>query len=382
MVLFSVFRKGKVVSRRWGAGLLLAILCLFPVSLAAKPADELRQVEQALAAQKGQADALARQEKAAAQDLKALQKQLIDATASLQEKQDEQEQLEERSRALEDETTARAGELDAARARLADLSEALTRLSRQPPATFLLHGALTDDVLHRALLLRSLLPRLQTEATSLAQAIQDLEMLRQTAAAQKRLVIAARQNLAWQQDNLDAMIKARQGRLQKTAAQKAVLDAQRASLVAEAQDLRQLLDKITASRPRGDAASLRQGLKMPVAGRVVRRFGEKDSYGVASDGITIEAASGSRIVAPQDGRVAFTGPFRGYGQIVILQHQDGTHSFLAGFSRIDAEVGQTVVAGEPLGVLSSASEGRPSLYFEWRKRGEPADPLFSGSPVK
>ena len=80
------------------------------------------------------------------------------------------------------------------------------------------------------------------------------------------------------------------------------------------------------------------------------------------------------MVAPWDGSVVFTGPFKGYGQIVILQHRDGNHSFLAGLGRIDADKGQKVAKGEPLGILPK-SAGRPELYFEWRHNGEPVDPM-------
>ena len=81
------------------------------------------------------------------------------------------------------------------------------------------------------------------------------------------------------------------------------------------------------------------------------------------------------MVAPRAGKVVFVGPFRGYGLIMILQHANGFHSFMAGFGRIDAEMGQDVVAGEPLGVLPVKPGGRPELYFEWRRGDEPVDPM-------
>jgi septal ring factor EnvC (AmiA/AmiB activator) len=75
-----------------------------------------------------------------------------------------------------------------------------------------------------------------------------------------------------------------------------------------------------------------------------------------------------------DGKVVFAGPFRGYGQILILQHAGGYHSFLAGFGRIDAEMGQDVAKGEPLGVLPAKNGTKPELYFEWRRNNEAVDP--------
>ena len=51
---------------------------------------------------------------------------------------------------------------------------------------------------------------------------------------------------------------------------------------------------------------------------------------------------------------------------------------MAGFGRIDAEIGQEVEAGEPLGVLPVKGAARPELYFEWRRDNEPVDPGIRG----
>jgi len=111
----------------------------------------------------------------------------------------------------------------------------------------------------------------------------------------------------------------------------------------------------------------------------VRRWGERDELGATARGLTFASRSGAQVVALWDGRVEFAGPFRGYGQILIIEHGDGYHSLLAGLERIDATVGQTVVAGEPVGIASSA-DGKPSLYLELRRHGQPIDPLPWLSP--
>jgi septal ring factor EnvC (AmiA/AmiB activator) len=95
--------------------------------------------------------------------------------------------------------------------------------------------------------------------------------------------------------------------------------------------------------------------------------------GISSKGITIETRSGAQVVAPFDGRIEFAGPFRGYGQILIIEHADGYHSLLAGLGRIDGTVGQSLVAGEPVGAMGSSD--RPSLYLELRRHGQPINPL-------
>ncbi len=360
------------------AGLVLFALIAAPPARA-ETAEELQQIEQSLAQQKQEAEALEQREQATTQDLDLLKGQLITATEALQDKQEEQDRLEDSLAELEQKVSNRSGTLGASRARLVQLTSALTQLSLQPPESFLLRDAPTEDHVHRAILLRTLLPRLQAETEGLTNELGDLEATLQTLTEKKRIVAAARQNLAWQRSNLDQLMRTRQGLLQKTAAQKAAIAKQLEALAAEAKDLRQLMEKVSRPVAPKGAQRLRAGLRLPVAGRITRTFGAKDEAGVSSQGLTLTAAPDSPVVAPRDGRVVFAGPFRGYGQIVILQHGDGYHSFLSGFGRIDADMGQNVAAGEPLGVLPSGGSARPELYFEWRHNGDPLDPMANGA---
>lgn len=113
----------------------------------------------------------------------------------------------------------------------------------------------------------------------------------------------------------------------------------------------------------------------PAIGKLVRRFGQTTAPGVTAKGILIETRSAAQIVAPYDGRVAFAGPFRDYGQLLIISHGEGYHTLLAGLGRIDAKVGQWVSAGEPVGVMMSSADERPNLYVELRRNGRPINPL-------
>ena len=126
--------------------------------------------------------------------------------------------------------------------------------------------------------------------------------------------------------------------------------------------------------PRGGARKLEPGkYAVPVAGEIVKRFGESDGF-QDSKGLTIRTRSAAQVVAPFDGQIMFAGPFKGYGQILIIDHGGGYHSLLAGIEQIEATVGQRVVAGEPVGVMKSG-EPSPSLYLELRRQGQPINPL-------
>ena len=125
-------------------------------------------------------------------------------------------------------------------------------------------------------------------------------------------------------------------------------------------------------RPFPDAPA---SLRIPARGRVVLRYGQSRADQVASKGISIRARGGAQVVAPYDGQVVYAGPFRRYGQILIIEHGGRYHTLLAGLDRIHAVVGQWLLAGEPVGVLGSPQSGDPELYFELRRAGQPINPL-------
>ncbi len=134
------------------------------------------------------------------------------------------------------------------------------------------------------------------------------------------------------------------------------------------------------SKPASKPADLRPFSKArgtmptPATGALKRHFGEaSDEPGGLSKGIVIASRSGGQVIAPFDGTVAFAGPFRGYGLLLIIEHSEGYHTLLAGLGRIDCALDQRVFAGEPVGVMST--QGASDLYVELRQNGQPVNPL-------
>ena len=113
----------------------------------------------------------------------------------------------------------------------------------------------------------------------------------------------------------------------------------------------------------------------PARGDVVQRYGENTPNGLAAKGIAIETRGGAQVVSPYAGEVVFSGPFRKYGQILIISHGGGYHTLLAGLGQMYARLGQKVVAGEPVGVMAADRGARPRLYVELRQKGRPINPL-------
>ena len=125
------------------------------------------------------------------------------------------------------------------------------------------------------------------------------------------------------------------------------------------------------------AASGGSALAAPVSGTMVRGFGDATDSG-PSAGLSYHAAPGARVFSPCGGRVVFAGPFRSFGQLIIVDCGGGYHFVLAGFERIDLAVGQRVASGTPVGVMPGwdprIGGGRPSLYVELRRSGQAVNP--------
>ncbi|HEY6814811.1 MAG TPA: peptidoglycan DD-metalloendopeptidase family protein [Croceibacterium sp.] len=123
--------------------------------------------------------------------------------------------------------------------------------------------------------------------------------------------------------------------------------------------------------PEATATAPPEPYLLPVTGRTVIGFGAPRGS-ASSTGVTVAPRPGAQVVAPAAGRVAFAGPYRGYGRIVIIEHAGGWTSLVTGLARTDVAVGATVVAGAPLGIAGQAG---PEITLELRTGGEPVNPL-------
>lgn len=123
----------------------------------------------------------------------------------------------------------------------------------------------------------------------------------------------------------------------------------------------------------------RGGLALPVRGEIIGSFGrhkhpEFNSYTV-SNGISIAAPQGAEIHSIADGRVIFSDYFKGYGNMVIIDHGDGYFSLYAHASRLMKKEGAVVSRGETIASVGDIDSSKGSmLYFEMRHQGKPVDP--------
>jgi septal ring factor EnvC (AmiA/AmiB activator) len=130
-------------------------------------------------------------------------------------------------------------------------------------------------------------------------------------------------------------------------------------------------------------ASTKGMLAYPVNGTKIREFGRSDGSGGIDKGISLATRPGAQVTTPCDGWVVYSGPFRSYGQLLILNAGGGYHVLIAGMERISVNIGQFVQTGEPVAIMGSTSQvasilatnaSQPVLYVEFRKDGTPIDP--------
>ncbi|MDA0238470.1 MAG: peptidoglycan DD-metalloendopeptidase family protein [Proteobacteria bacterium] len=331
----------------------------------------------------------------AAREIQTLEKRATDIEREIQELDSTQTDIETQLR-------QRRGEF-------ARLLAALQRLSQIPPEAVLTRPGSPSELIRSAILLRTAVNKIEAQSARLRKDLIALAETRKLLSERRKELEPTMVILAREQTRLDGLIS-------RTAALRAkVLDARRAevtrveTLAKKASSLRQLFQDLLEPRNLGSLkngeipmvkappppqvasrapippspplsiarpiSQARGELVFPVSGRIIEHYGQTTREGLTHKGISLESRSGARVIAPYDGTIVFAGIFRGYGQLLIISHGEGYHSLLAGMSRIDGILGQSLRAGEPIGVMTGSPNTRPKLYIELRRGGQPINPV-------
>lgn len=283
---------------------------------------------------------------------------------------------------------------------LIQLTAALQRMSRRPAALSLLRpGSLREAVYLRAAL-ETMLPEVERRTLGLRKAIERGRALEAQAQAASGQLRAAQGQFTQRRQALIAL-QSRQMLASRQASGIAARETDRARALAEqARDLSGLVEELgkqgelraalaalpgpvlrpalPASAQVSDAAAAPSAPQapgrfiLPASGRLVAGFGDQLPGKPRSRGISLAANPSAQVVAPAAGRVAFAGPFQGYGNIVIIEHPGGWTSLVTGITELDTRVGAQLVTGTALGL---AGPGRPVVSLEVRRGGEPVNPL-------
>lgn len=288
---------------------------------------------------------------------------------------------------------------------------ALQNLALKPTEALLVQPLNPVDIIRSAMILRETVPHLEIRAESIRKRLNEIENKKIRVEQQIKEISKQKAVMSEEHRRINSLIK------QKSSLRKQVeIKSEKAKqnvdkLASKAQDLRDLLVKLEKQRLekerkerekrkkeeerrrkleekqsddliKSESKSItniasgfekaKGSLPLPARGKIITKYGEQKAKGISSKGITIASRNQAQVISPFDGNVIFSGPFRGYGNMIIIEHGDGYLSLLAGLEMLNVELGQMLLAGEPVGQMPV--EGSSELYVEIRKNNQPINP--------
>lgn len=345
--------------------------------------ETLSTLETKLKAQEKSKKHLEKQVKEIENALGDTKKRLIDTSRSIQKSEAKLQGIEGRIDNLEAEQTALQDKLKQDRQSIARLVLALERIRRVPPEALIAKPSAPLKTAQSAMLMRDIIPALNQQAENLRINLEDLEAVSRDLNKQRHEALETVTALNEEHKKLSGLVERREKLF--VATHKDLEEQQRSvkTISKQAQNLQDLVQRLDKKKAEQQAAAQAQpkalppagDAQLPISGIIRVSYNQTDAFGAPSKGISIEGVGGALVVAPMGGTVRFTGPFKNYGNLIILEHKNGYHSLIAGFEKIDTVVGQSVSAGEPLGLLHYAINGqKPALYYELRHDGKAINP--------
>ena len=362
---------------------------LSPVSIGwTQDRQDLDRLEKEIEKNRRQREKLDQDRRNLEQGFSALRRNLIRAARMAQEQESDLSRLESKLPELEAVAAARNEALNARRRQMTGTLAALERLSRNPPHALMLSDAEPLKIVRSAMLLRSALPHLRSQALALKGDLTDIETVRRELEMRRAEIKIATRGLEIERGRLNALILHKAAERRRMMTETRQVDDRFSDLTKRASNLRELFADLRAKtvrstpkpaeRPSRTAVTTAAPdvgrMTQPARGVIVERFGKDTGSGSIARGATFKTRRRAQVVAPFDGTVVFSGPFKGYGQILIIQHGGAYHTLLAGMRRVDATLGQRLLAGEPVGVMGVQEAGM-RLYVEVRRKGQPVNPL-------
>ena len=313
-----------------------------------------------------------------------VQRKMVAAAESIQEQEESLDKLEDKLGELEAQQELMKNRLEVRRAQRTRVLAALQSLAFKPTEALIAQPLPPQDTLRSALLLREAVPRLEYSTEGLRKDLTKIASLTTAIRAQYAQIKTLAKRLNEKRRGMNALIQKKSQLQTAFASESSRAKAKAENLAKQADNLKDLLAKLEAESkrrvkstpkseiPTGSFMAARGRIPYPVKGSVIKKFGDPTESGATSKGVVVRTRAGAQVISPYDGTVLFAGPFRGYGQLIIIEHGDGYHTLLAGMGRLDTSVGQTLLAGEPVGIM--VAQSKPTLYIELRKNGQPINP--------
>lgn len=275
----------------------------------------------------------------------------------------------------------------AAEERLAALDQQIAadslrqRRSREAFESALISAALNarrvePAAVRRTIFARAAAPGLSHHERTSSHALATAQALSGQIAEERAVLAAAEAAIDAERTELAALLARRRSAQVRLTQDAEAAERRIQALSAEARTLRELAQRVQPAAVRRSSGpnSIPAGWLAPAQGRIVRGFGVRDGGGPASQGVAVRTTGGAQVTAPASGRIAYAGPFRSYGQVLILNLDGGYALVLTGLGAISAQVGEPVRAGQPIGEMPLTATPAPELYVEVRRNGQPVDP--------
>ena len=336
---------------------------------------------------------------------------LVSAAKKIQNNEKNLSKMEDELKHLQDELAESEQKFANENKKMAQTLSALQNLARKPTEALFVQPLTPVEVIRSAMLLREIVPNISQNAELLKKQLDDIAKQKENIEQRMQKIKKEQSSLEKEHANMKVLI-AKKKSMQEDLEAKAKISKQESErLASEANDLRDLVEKIekeqklrkqkqdeekrkiekqreaqrtyakikTESKESDDMNNLGESflkakgkLARPATGPVVVSYGQETAKGVTSKGIYIKTRNLAQVVAPFDGNVVFAGPFKGYGNMLIIEHGKGYMSLLSGLKDMDCEIGQMLLAGEPVGQMPE--NGDSKLYMEIRKDSLPVNP--------
>ncbi len=396
--------------------LMALALCLAAAPLAAQeqaadPAAELGAIQQQMTLSAEEQSRIAAEMAEAEQDQEAISKKLVQIARTIQQQEQSISEAEAKIIKLKKQEVVIRSDLASREEELSALLAGLQRLEQNPPPALVVEPKDVLAALRGAMMFGAIVPEMRGVAEKLAAKLAELETIRTDLEGERQKMAEDVVNLKSSRLELGGLTEQKKKLLSEHGGKLADEKARTKALADKAKDLQQLLTSLAEERKRAEAEQAKQmaaaeaerqrqaelaarpkvafsqrlkQLEYPAQGQIVRRFGENDGLGSNLRGFAVATRAEAQVTAPADGKVEFSGPFRSYGQLLILDAGEGYLILLAGMERITSEMGQTVRAGEPVAMMGKGpssvtllgdrmQETRPVLYIELRKNGDAVD---------
>ncbi len=369
-----------------------------------EPSAKLNRVQQQIDQTYSRHKALSDELKALRNEEEQISSRLINLASRIQTRESMITAGERRILTLGKQYQSLRNNLNERREALTKLLAGLQRLERNRPPPLATQPDDAVAAIRGAMLFGAVVPALNAETAALARTLAELDTLRARLMTEQAELREHLSKLDKAHKEIAELHARKSVLIKKTGAHLDAETKRALRLAGKAKSLKQLVEALAKARKRKreeEAAELaererlrqmatlnfkatRGQIEYPAQGRLIRRFGEKDSLGNISKGVYIATRRDGQVTAPAGGKVEYAGEFRSYGKLLILDVGQGYHILLAGLERLTAETGQFVKAGEPIGQMGNTSARgtlvgeeldfkKPILYVEFRVKGRAVD---------